>query len=119
MTPVSFDGCLGWLHSDGGSNRGVVICPGGDYEALSIHQTFRVLADRIAAAGLPTLRFDYPGTGDSLDRNGANPGAAVRVAAIRSAIRFMIDQAGVSEVASAPPGRSTRWTDHCPWRAAR
>ena len=109
MTPVSFDGCLGWLHSDGGSSRGVVICPGGDYEALSIHQTFRVLADRIAAAGLPTLRFDYPGTGDSLDQNGSNPGAAVRVAAIRSAIRFLIDQAGVSEVALVGWRLSAAW----------
>jgi alpha-beta hydrolase superfamily lysophospholipase len=70
MTPVTFDGCFGWLHAprDGaGSNVGVVICTGLIQDALLAYGSLRVLADDLAAAGYATLRFDYPGTGDSCD----------------------------------------------------
>jgi len=32
---------------------------------MAVHRTYRHLADRLTARGLPTLRFDYDGTGDS------------------------------------------------------
>lgn len=70
MTPVSFDGCFGWLHAarDGsGSNVAVVICTGLIQDALLAYGSLRVLADDLAGAGYATLRFDYPGTGDSCD----------------------------------------------------
>ena len=70
MTPVTFDGCFGWLHAprDGtGSDVGVVICTGLVQDALLAYGSLRVLADDLAAAGYATLRFDYPGTGDSCD----------------------------------------------------
>ncbi|MEI6201199.1 MAG: alpha/beta hydrolase [Enhydrobacter sp.] len=70
MTPVTFNGCFGWLHGpqDGaGSDVGVVICTGLIQDALLAYSSLRVLADDLAAAGFVTLRFDYPGTGDSCD----------------------------------------------------
>jgi len=70
MTPVTFKGCFGWLHPprDGaGSDVGVVICTGLIQDALLAYGSLRVLADDLAAAGYATLRFDYPGTGDSCD----------------------------------------------------
>src|SRR5471032_768897 len=70
MTPVTFNGCFGWLHAprDGaGSDVGVVICTGLIQDALLAYGSLRVLADDLAAAGYTTLRFDYPGTGDSCD----------------------------------------------------
>jgi alpha-beta hydrolase superfamily lysophospholipase len=70
MTPVTFDGCFGWLHAprDGaGSDVGVLICTGLIQDALLAYGSLRVLADDLAAAGYATLRFDYPGTGDSCD----------------------------------------------------
>ena len=70
MTPVTFKGCFGWLHAprDGaGSDVGVVICTGLIQDALLAYGSLRVLADDLAAAGYATLRFDYPGTGDSCD----------------------------------------------------
>ena len=70
MTPVTFNGCFGWLHAprDGaGSDVGVVICTGLIQDALLAYGSLRVLADDLAAAGYATLRFDYPGTGDSCD----------------------------------------------------
>ncbi|MFL9906446.1 serine aminopeptidase domain-containing protein [Paraburkholderia sp. RL17-337-BIB-A] len=67
MRPVSFDGCLGWLHRPSGaqSAMGVVLCNPFGYEALCIHRGWREFAEALAVRGMPALRFDYPGTGDS------------------------------------------------------
>ncbi|KAG0163090.1 hypothetical protein DFQ28_010983 [Apophysomyces sp. BC1034] len=72
MRPVSFDGHFGWLHSaqagdPGAAGWGVVLCNPLGHEALWLHQTMRQLAERLAARRIPVLRFDYAGTGDSLD----------------------------------------------------
>jgi alpha-beta hydrolase superfamily lysophospholipase len=70
MTPVSFGGCFGWLHTPRAVAAGdvaVLICQPVGYDALLSHCSLRVLADDLAAAGYPSLRFDYPGTGDSCD----------------------------------------------------
>jgi alpha-beta hydrolase superfamily lysophospholipase len=43
----------------------VLLCnPIGD-DLIRAHRTFRHLAERLAAAGFPVLRFDFDGTGDS------------------------------------------------------
>jgi predicted alpha/beta hydrolase len=59
---------FGWLHApveEAASSVGCVICsPFGD-EAIRTHRTMRHLAAAAAHAGIPTLRFDYDGTGDS------------------------------------------------------
>jgi pimeloyl-ACP methyl ester carboxylesterase len=44
---------------------GVVLCNPFGYEALCVHRGWRELAEALAVRGMPTLRFDYPGTGDS------------------------------------------------------
>ncbi|CAB3731785.1 hypothetical protein LMG24238_05813 [Paraburkholderia sediminicola] len=64
MKPVVFDDCFGWLHPAPGRS-GVVLCNPFGYDALCTHRGWRKLAERIAAAGMPVLRFDYPGAGDS------------------------------------------------------
>jgi pimeloyl-ACP methyl ester carboxylesterase len=59
---------FGWYHGPfGPAPRGmaVVVCPPFGYEAICTHRALRALAVRLAAAGLPVLRFDYHGTGDS------------------------------------------------------
>jgi pimeloyl-ACP methyl ester carboxylesterase len=61
---------FGWLHRpDGGqrSDLGLVICKPFGYEAICGHRSMRMLADAVAGAGMPVLRFDYRGTGDSAD----------------------------------------------------
>src|ERR1700738_1357938 len=59
---------FGWLHPAHGtaiSDAGIVICGPFGYEAICAHRSLRAFADTCAAAGIPTLRFDYAGTGDS------------------------------------------------------
>ena len=46
---------------------GVVICDTWGYDALCARRSLRILADRLAEAGYPSLRFDWPGTNDALD----------------------------------------------------
>lgn len=46
-------------------NLGVVICNPIGYEYTHSHRSLRHLANNLAAHGLPTLRFDWHGTGDS------------------------------------------------------
>lgn len=44
----------------------VVLCNAFGQEAIRSHRALRVLAERLARAGHPVLRFDYYGTGDSM-----------------------------------------------------
>jgi pimeloyl-ACP methyl ester carboxylesterase len=99
MTPVAFGGCFGWLHQAAGGARGVVLCAASGYEALGTHQSWRVLADRLAAGNLPTLRFDYPGCGDSLGDAGGPGATEASIRSIRQAAELLREQTGVSEIA--------------------
>jgi alpha-beta hydrolase superfamily lysophospholipase len=61
---------FGWLHRPTGeqtSEMGLVICQPFGYEAVCAHRSIRAFAEMAAALGMPTLRFDYLGTGDSAD----------------------------------------------------
>jgi pimeloyl-ACP methyl ester carboxylesterase len=57
---------FGWWHAaERPRDVAVLVCPPFGREEASCHRALRVLAIRLAAAGLPTLRFDYVGCGDS------------------------------------------------------
>jgi len=61
---------FGWLHHPSGGNSrsiGLVICKPFGYEAICSHSSIRAFAEAAAAIGVPALRFDYLGTGDSAD----------------------------------------------------
>ncbi|NIE65522.1 alpha/beta fold hydrolase [Burkholderia sp. Ax-1719] len=98
MKPVVFDGCFGWLHP-AHSSTGVVLCNPFGYDALCTHRSWRKLAARLAAAGLPTLRFDYPGTGDAAGFE-EDPGRfGAWLAAIEAAVSRLRAWTGVERVA--------------------
>lgn len=68
MRPVTFGGCFGWLHLPAGGRAatGLVLCNPFGNEALCVHRGWRDFAESVTVAcGMPVLRFDYPGTGDS------------------------------------------------------
>ena len=83
---------FGWYHSTpsaGQSDCVAVICGPIGHEYTRTHRTVRHLADRLAERGIPAVRFDYHGIGDS-------PGAEVegdRVVYWQSSIRAAIRQA--------------------------
>jgi alpha-beta hydrolase superfamily lysophospholipase len=61
---------FGWLHlpeTQRSTSLGVVICNPFGYESICAHRSVREFAEAFAAAGIPALRFDYSGTGDSGD----------------------------------------------------
>ncbi|MCJ2136276.1 alpha/beta hydrolase [Methylobacterium sp. J-026] len=93
--PVTFAGLFGWFHPAPG-RRGVVLCGAHGFEQMAAYRPWRALAERLAGAGCPTLRFDAPGEGDSADLDAA--GVAASVAAIGQAIRFLRETAGVAEI---------------------
>ncbi len=69
-SPIAFAGCAGHLtlpRSGGQDRTGIVICRSWGFDELCTRKFLRCLADALAAAGFPVLRFDYPGTVDSLD----------------------------------------------------
>jgi pimeloyl-ACP methyl ester carboxylesterase len=68
--PVVLNGNFGWLHAEpetAGGDVAILLCPPLSWDALHSHHSLRRLADAFAALGYPTLRFNYPGTGDSQD----------------------------------------------------
>ena len=96
--PVVFDGCFGWYHP-GSANLGVVLCGPHGYEELCAHRHWRDLARNLSAHGLPTLRFDYPGTGDSAGDDGMPGRVQAWVDGIRAAIDTLQRISGVGRVA--------------------
>lgn len=97
MRPVVFDGCAGWLHA-GEGRHGVVLCNPFGYDALCTHRGWRRLAERLAAAGMPVLRFDYPGTGDSAGSEEERGRVDAWLASIAAAIRYLRSSTGVERV---------------------
>ena len=92
-TPLWFGGgrLFGWLHAPaaGAGDTVAVLCAPMGHEYTRAHRTLRHLAERLARAGIPALRFDYDGTGDSAGSD-LDPG---RLAAWRGSIRSAIDEA--------------------------
>ncbi|WP_156311850.1 alpha/beta fold hydrolase [Methylobacterium platani] len=93
--PVTLGDAFGW-YSPGPRRRGVLLCGTFGFEQWCAYRSWRELAGTIAAEGCPTLRFDYPGQGDS--RDPAGPEIPAALAAIRAGIAFLREEAGAEEI---------------------
>ncbi len=54
-------------HQQEGRAPAVLLCNPFGVEAIRAFRIYRILAEKLAAAGSPVLRFDYTGTGNSAD----------------------------------------------------
>ncbi|WP_162561178.1 alpha/beta hydrolase [Methylobacterium terrae] len=93
--PVALGDAFGW-YSPGDRRRGVLLCGTFGFEQWCAYRSWRELAAMTAASGCPTLRFDYPGQGDS--RDPAGPEIPAALAAIRAGIAFLREQGGAEEI---------------------
>ena len=97
MNPIVFDGCLGWLH-DAPGTRGVVLCNALGHEAMWSHKSMRRFANQLARNGMPTLRFDYHGTGDSSGSESDAARLEMWIGNIVAATRKLRETTGVRDV---------------------
>ena len=105
MDAIYFDSgehrLFGWYHRSTPADKktfAVVVCKPFGYEAICAHRSIRAFSEAAAALGIPTLRFDYTGTGDSSE---INPGAdqlAIWVRDIRAAVREVQRLSGAQRV---------------------
>jgi exosortase A-associated hydrolase 1/exosortase A-associated hydrolase 2 len=78
------------------SGRGVLIVVGGPQYRAGSHRQFTLLARRLAAQGIPAMRFDYRGMGDS---EGELRNFETVADDLRAAVdRFMLEVPGLREV---------------------
>ena len=101
MIPLVFDGVMARLHpaeAAKASGLGVVIVPPHGLEALAAAKSLRLLAEALAAHGHAALRFDLPGTGDSLGADTDPDRLDAWTDSIAGAARQLAVQAGVTGI---------------------
>lgn len=81
-----------------GGALGLLICQPFGYEAICGHRGMRRFAESAASSGIPALRFDYQGTGDSGDLVGVADQIEVWTRDIVAAVRELRRLTAVSEV---------------------
>ena len=90
------DDCVAIMHGASGAPRiGVVAIVGGPQYRVGSHRQFVLLARALAAGGVPVLRFDYRGLGDS--SGSARDFTAIDID-IRAAVDTLCVRAGVDRV---------------------
>jgi alpha-beta hydrolase superfamily lysophospholipase len=92
---------FGWLHMPRGpvwSDVGLVICQPFGYEAICSHRSIRTFAEEAAGLGIPALRFDYGGVGDSADVEPEADQIEIWVEDIVTAVTEVRRRAGVNRV---------------------
>lgn len=90
---------FGWLHRPpvgGQPDFGVVICPPIGFDAVCSFRSLRLTAESLAQAGIPTLRFDYPGTGNSSGGPEDADRWAAWVRSVREATNLLRGETGVT-----------------------
>jgi dienelactone hydrolase len=89
---------FGWLHRCAAASLGVILCnPFGD-ENVRAHRSLRHLAIAISHAGIPVLRFDYDGTGDSAGHDLEPERVNQWLASIHAAADTLKQQTGVTHL---------------------
>ncbi|MEO6031595.1 MAG: alpha/beta hydrolase, partial [Burkholderiaceae bacterium] len=93
--------CFGWLHESTLTPQhpmGLVICSPFGAEDLCAHRSLRHMAIATANLGVPALRFDYHGSGDSAGAEEQHDHPSAWVRSIHDAIELLRAQTGVQRV---------------------
>jgi alpha/beta superfamily hydrolase len=88
---------FGWLHRANGP-LGLLICDPFGNESICANRTLRQLAERAASAGVPTMRFDYSGTGNSAGHDFEPNRVEAWVGSIRTAADELRAATGVTRI---------------------
>lgn len=98
----SGEGLFAWLHharpSDVESTCGLVICNPFGFEEVCAHQSLRHFASAAADAGVPALRFDYAGCGNSEGDDEQPERLAHWLRSIHRAVEALKEATGVARV---------------------
>lgn len=91
---------MAWWHPTRLASRlpPVVMCPALGDEAIGAHRGWRNLAQALADAGVPVLRLDLPGEGDSFDPDEEGDRWSHWRAAVHSAIEAVKAREGAGQV---------------------
>ena len=92
---------FGWLHrppAAAPARWGLVLCKPFGFEALCGHRSMRAFAGRAAGLGMPVLRFDYLGTGDSDEIDAAADQIEIWTRDIANAVAELRRRTGVARV---------------------
>ncbi|MBB3563670.1 O-antigen/teichoic acid export membrane protein [Rhizobium sp. BK512] len=100
--PVVFDGTIGLFMPEKAdvekrSAAVLFVSPWG-FEEMCTRKFYRVAAEHFSDIGVPSLRFDYTGTGDALDFGDQAPGLEIWKNSIRAAASKLKMLSGCSQV---------------------
>lgn len=100
-TPVTFSDTIGlFTPAQPGRQAGVAVLlasPWG-YEDMCTRKFWRVLAESLSDAGIASLRFDYPGTGDALEFRDPDAGLSAWRATLLAAAETLRGLSGMGEL---------------------
>lgn len=85
-------------HGPSARNIAYVLCPPHGWEGIQFYETVQLLAKALAAAGFPTMRVHYDGTGESFGTDEDPDRVGAWTASIRSAVKTMAALPGVEHV---------------------
>jgi alpha-beta hydrolase superfamily lysophospholipase len=96
-TPVAFGSVAGFFHAAPGRMGVLMLSPWG-FEEMTVRRGWATLAVGLAEAGLPCLRFDWPGTGDSLGNALDIETLDIWRAAVREAATYLRETTGIDRL---------------------
>ncbi len=108
--PLAFSETIGLFMPAQGqtvADVGVLFVSPWGLEEMCLRKFWRIIADDLSAQGIASLRFDYPGTGDALDRSDFSGGLAIWDDAVVAAANQLAALSGCSRIVIVAQGLGT------------